>query len=204
MPRSAYSTEPPDPNDNDEAPSAPSKTQRKQQMHALQDLGEQLVALSTEQLRRLALSESLFDAVLLAQKIRSHEGRRRQMQWIGKLMRGIDPTLIAQSLGALASHRQADVAHFHAIERWRDRLLHEDGALNAFLATYPHTEVQPLRQLIRNAKNETGDDKRAFRKLFQMLKQICAPSAPNASASPDMLGDVAHSPDPKSGDVQAE
>lgn len=164
--------------EEDETPRPPSKTRLKQQMHALQDLGEQLVSMSDGQLRRLALPETLFDAVVLAQKIRTHEGRRRQMQLIGKLMRGVDPTQIAESLGELAEHRQADTAHFHGLEQWRDRLLSEDTALTAFMLAYPHAELQPLRQLIRAAKAQGPEDKRAYRKLFQSLKTICAPAPP--------------------------
>lgn len=171
----AIPPQPPEADDDDRAgPERPSKTQQKKAMHALQDLGEALVALSKEQLAQLTLPENLFEAVREAQRIKSHEGRRRQMQYLGKLMRGVDPEPIQQALDAWAGRSAAANAHFHALERWRERLLAEDDALTGFLAQYPQADAQQLRALIRNARKEQAEQRppKSFRELFQVLKGL--------------------------------
>lgn len=151
----------------------PSKTQRKKAMHALQSLGEKLVELSADQLDRLDLPEALHDAVVEAGRIRSREGRRRQLQYIGRLMRGVDSERIAEALALLQGESDAAKAEFHALERWRARLLADDAALTDWLAANPGSDAQLLRQLIRNARRETTEGKppRASRALFRLLRQ---------------------------------
>jgi ribosome-associated protein len=154
----------------------PSKTQRKKAMHALQSLGEALVDLSADQLDRLDLPEALYDAVVEAGRIRSREGRRRQLQYIGRLMRGAETEEIAARLARVQGESDAAKAAFHAIERWRARLLAEDAALTEWLAAHPGSDAQLLRQLIRNARRETAEGKppRASRALFRLLRETCA------------------------------
>ena len=151
--------------------SPPSKTQRKKQMHALQDLGEDLVRLTDEQLASIDLPESLRDAVVEAQRIGGFEARRRQMQYIGKLMRGIDATPIRERIETYRSASRAGTARFQRIERWRSRLLEEDSALAAFVAEHPHADAAQLRTLVRDAhhERERGEPPRSFRALFKLI-----------------------------------
>ena len=151
-----------------------SKTRRKKEMHALQDLGEQLAALNAGQLEQLELPESLRDAVIAAGKIKKFEARRRQMQYIGRLMREVDVAPIRKQLekwrGNLREHR----ARLRLVERWRERLLADDAGLAEFLQAYPQTDVQRLRILVRNTRHEAdmGKPPRSFRALFQELQEL--------------------------------
>lgn len=151
----------------------PSKTQRKKAMHALQSLGETLVDLSAGLLDRLDLPEALHDAVVEAGRIRSREGRRRQLQYIGRLMREVETEAIAERLALLQGESDAAKAQFHALERWRARLIEDDAALTDWLAAHPGSDAQLLRQLIRNARREATEGKppRASRALFRLLRE---------------------------------
>ncbi len=154
----------------------PSKTQRKKQMHDLQDLGTELVQLTDEQLAGLDLPERLRDAVLDARAITKHEARRRQMQFIGKLMRHVDADPIRERIAALKAVSHAEVARLHLIEGWRERLLAEPEALTEFLAQYPEADSQRVRALIRGVEEERAQGKppRSFRQLFQWLRDVIA------------------------------
>ncbi len=140
-------------------------------MHVLQDLGEALVALDPKRLGQLELPERLVDAVLQARGIRAHEGRRRQMQYIGKLMRSVDPAPVRAALQEWASGTQEDQARFAAVERWRTQLLADEAALDRFLATHPQTDRAQLAQLIRDARveRERGGPPHRYRELFRQL-----------------------------------
>lgn len=152
----------------------PSKTRRKKDMQALQDLGEQLVALSAERLAKVPLPESLADAVREARRITSHEGRRRQMQYIGKLMRGVDPAPIQAVLDAFAGTSRDETARQHRIERLRLELLEDEGVLHRIASTWPGADLQHLRVLRRNAIKEREQNRppRAFRELFKVLREL--------------------------------
>ena len=152
----------------------PSKTRRKKDMQALQDLGEQLVALSAERLAKVPLPESLADAVHEAHRITSHEGRRRQMQYIGRLMRGVDPAPIQAALEALSGSSKEEVARQHRIERLRLELLEDEGVLHRIANSWPGADLQHLRVLRRNAIKEKEQNKppRAFRELFKVLRGL--------------------------------
>jgi len=154
--------------------SVPSKTQRKKAMHALQDLGEELVNLSAEQLASFDLPETLREAIEQARRITAHEARRRQSQYIGKLMRDLDADGIRAQLDQLKGTSAAAVAHLHRLERWRERLLEDEDALAVLAAEHPGCDVQHLRQLIRNARRERDESKppKAFRQIYQVLKDI--------------------------------
>lgn len=161
--------------DKDEFEAVPaSKTQRKQEAHARQDIGERLVELSEERLAALGLPEELRRAVLEAKRLRAHGALRRQMQYIGKVMRRVELEPILAELDAVTQGAQADAARLHFIERWRERLLTDDDALAEFLQDYPHAQSQSLRVLIRNAHKEQRDQQppKSSRALFKALREI--------------------------------
>ena len=152
----------------------PSKTQRKKQMLALQDLGAELVALNEDQLMAMALPENLHDAVIGAKGMTKFEARRRQLQYIGKLMRTIDPEPVRARIDAWKTKTRERTARLHLIGRWRERLLADDAALGELVASYPHADAQQLRGLVRNAQRERLLDSppKSYRTLFQALREI--------------------------------
>jgi ribosome-associated protein len=150
----------------------PSKTERKRAVEALQALGERLVGLNAEQLATVPMPEDLRAAVLEAQRIRSREGRRRQLQYIGRLMREADPEPIRARLAAWdGQSREATAAH-HRVERWRLRLLDDDDALTEFAREHPRADLQRLRACVREARKErrAGGEPRHFRELFRLIR----------------------------------
>ena len=151
---------------------SPSKTQKKAQMHALQKLGAELVELSRERLASMNLPEKLVEAVREAQRITAHEGRRRQMQYIGKVMRDVDPAPIRERLDAWRGVSKAEVARQHTLERTRERLIADDMALTEFAHKHPGVDLQALRNLIRNARKETAEGRppKAFREIFKVIR----------------------------------
>ena len=154
----------------------PSKTQRKKQSHALQSLGEQLVALPADKLAAVPMTDSLRDAVEMAQRIRSHEGRRRQLQYIGKLMRDADAEAISRALVVDAEHHRGLVTAMHSAERWRDGLIDASLTLTDFIDRYPAGAAAPLAALVSSARREREAQKppRQFRALYRELHQIIA------------------------------
>jgi ribosome-associated protein len=156
----------------------PSKSQRKRDMHALQDLGTELVELNDDQLATVELPENLRDAVMQARQMtRLDEARRRQMQYIGKLMRHLDPEPIRASIDAYKAVSQAQTARLHMLELWRTRLLEEDDALTELVSAYPQIDVAQTRLLIRNAAREraAGQQPKSFRALFKLLNEMIRP-----------------------------
>lgn len=154
-----------------------SKTKRKQEMHELQALGVALVALSESQLQDMSLESRLHEAVLAAKRITSHEARRRQMQYIGRLMRDADAEPIRARLAAVEGHSAQAAAHHRRLEAWRERLMQDDEALTEFVAAHPGADLQELRALLRNARKEAkeGRPPRAYRELFRFLKNADVP-----------------------------
>lgn len=158
----------------------PSKSQLKRDSNALQDLGAELINLSKAQLARLTLPDSLLNALAEMQKIKANEARRRHVQYIGKLMRGLDEETVAEIQDLLDSlqHRHAQsIAQQHQLENWRQRLLEEgDAALGELLQEYPHADRQKLRQLMRKAQQAQTKDQgpKAFRELFRALRELSA------------------------------
>ena len=154
-----------------------SKTRRKQAVHELQALGEELVELNENQLATVGLPESLLDAVMHARTITKHEARRRQMQYIGKLMRRVDPAPIRTALDAFQAPARSQSAFHKRIESWRERLLADPGALDSLLAEYPGADVQKLRTLASGALRERAAHvpPRSYRALFQLLLQTLKP-----------------------------
>jgi ribosome-associated protein len=150
-----------------------SRTQKKREVEALQKLGAALVDLAPAQLDAIALPDALAAAVREAQRIRSHEARRRQLQYIGKLMRSVDPEPVRAALAALAGQSAGARARHRRLEDWRARLIDDDGALTEFAAGHPGIDLQALRALIRNARKEIAEDRppRAQRELFRLLRE---------------------------------
>jgi len=155
---------------------APSKTRRKKDMLALQDLGESLVALDPGKLAELALPERLADAIAQARSITRHEARRRQMQFVGRLMRDVDPEPIRAALERFAAMPRAERARFAAAERWRDRLLAEEAASVEFIAAHPGIDAAGLASLVREARAEraSGRPPHKFRALFRLVAKSLA------------------------------
>jgi ribosome-associated protein len=152
---------------------APSKSQRKRDMHALQALGAELVQLRRDQLQRIELPDELREAVEFAHRVTSHEGRRRHMQFLGKLMRQVDADAIRAAIARATGESRAAVALMHLAERWRDRLLEDDAALTEFVAAHPAADVQWLRATIRAARreNSAGQGPRHARELYRWLHE---------------------------------
>ncbi|MGK2898943.1 MAG: ribosome biogenesis factor YjgA [Burkholderiaceae bacterium] len=154
----------------------PSKTRQKQASHELQDLGEAAVALPDARLAGLAISETLLDAIRQFKKTRTFEGRRRQMQYIGKLMRRHDVEPIRQAVTDMQLGRAKDSLALHQAERWRAELIADDAAATRWIAEHPQTDAQQLRSLIRAARKDAAlapemRSGRAFRELFQFIKE---------------------------------
>ena len=152
----------------------PSKTRRKHAMQDLQDLGKSLVALDPRRLAEFDLPERLADAIRDARTITRHEARRRQMQYIGRLMREVDPAPIAASLARLDEMPHAEKLRFAALEIWRNRLLDDDAALSEFVTGHPRASRDEFAALIRTARAEraAGSPPHKFRQLFRRLKEI--------------------------------
>lgn len=176
----------------------PSKSQLKRESTALQKLGEDLVAEPRDRVKRVPMPEDVRDAILECQQIKDHEGRRRQMQFVGKKMRSLDENEIAIIQRTIDSWRglsKADTAAMHALEKRREKLLKDDGALTELLAKHPELDAQQLRTLIRNARKEVAESKppKAFREIFQILKQLQADS--KAADADQADGDDDHDED---------
>jgi len=151
-----------------------SKSTLKKEMHALQQLGEKIVALSDAQLNKIPLDEKLSDAINQARKITKHGGRKRQLQYIGKLMRHIDPEPIEAALQMIENGYQEDNQLFHLKEQWREELLTGgNDKMTEFYSLYPDTDLQRLRQLLRNHKNAKSDDKKknVARLVFKLVAE---------------------------------
>ncbi len=152
-----------------------SKSQLKREMDALQALGTDIVKLSAKDLTKIPLPETLADAIHEARRLKSHGALRRQMQFIGRLMRDIDPEPIQKALDAIRLCGQQSTARFHAMEQWRDRLINEgQTALDEFIGQYPQADRQQLRQLMLSAAREVKQSKppKSARSLFKLIRDI--------------------------------
>ena len=160
--------------DSDEINLPPSKTKVKKQMLALQDLGEELVKLSKEHLAEIEIPDTLRLAVRDVKKMKSFGAINRQMQYIGKLMRDVDPEPIQAKLAEWNGTSRQHIAWLHQVERWRDRLIEQPDSLTELLAAHPGADVQHLRALLRNALKEKELNKppKSYREIFQVLRDI--------------------------------
>lgn len=152
-----------------------SKSEIKRQMTALQKLGEKLLELSPKQMETVPTTDKLIEALETYKRIKHHEGRRRQMQYIGKVMREEDGEGIANAIQIIEEGNKALNRAFQELEIWRDRLISEgEDALSDLIAKYPDVDRQHLRQLIRNAQKEASQNKppASARKLFKYLREV--------------------------------
>lgn len=169
----------------------PSKSELKRQMDELQKLGAQLVAEPRDRVKRVPMPEDVKDAILMCQTITNHEGRRRQLQFVGKKMRTLseeEVAVIQRTIDSWKGASKAETAALHALERRRDKLLTDDKALTQLLEENPELDVQHLRTLIRNARKEQAESKppKAYRELFQILKDLSKKKpAPSEDESED-------------------
>jgi len=157
-----------------ESTSRPSKTKKKEAMHELQDLGAELVELSVGQLKKINLPENIYEAVRECQKITAHGARRRQIQYLGKLMRNADDEPIRAGLALIRGESSAETARLHRLERFRTRLLEDEAFLAEIAAVWPQLDQQHMRQLRRNALKEQEGNKppKNFRAIFQVLQEL--------------------------------
>jgi ribosome-associated protein len=171
--------EPTTPTTDGSALERPSKTQLKQQMLELQRLGLALTELPAHALGGIALPERLLDAIVEFKRTRSHEGRRRQLQFIGKLMRGVDAEPLRAAVDAHTLGSAADAMRLHEAERWRLELVRDDEALARWTRGFPDSDVQQLRSLVRAARRDEAlpagqRHGRGWRELFLFIRPFVA------------------------------
>lgn len=165
-----------------------SKTKLKAEADAQQALGVKLSALSKDKLNKLNLPEDLMAAILETKKITANGAIRRHRQYLGKLMREIDPTPIIEQLSRWEGKNTAENAYFHGLERWRDRLISDPNAISEFMALHPNTDSQQLRSLIRNAQKEHLANKppKSSREIFKLLREITSSGTSSTSEESDL------------------
>ena len=158
-----------------------SKTKLKAEADAAQNIGKKLIDLSKDRLIKLALPEALLDAVLEAKRLTANGAIRRQLQYLGRLMRDIDSAPIVEQLQAWEGKNTQENARFHSMERWRDRLITEPAALQEFLALHPQADIQQARTLIRNAQKELANNKppKSSRELFKLIRELSEGASEN-------------------------
>jgi ribosome-associated protein len=152
-----------------------SKTRRKRDLDALKDLGRELFDLGDDALQALQLPEDLLEALLTMHRIRSHGAQKRQLQYVGKLLRNIDTAPLRAAVEARKHQQSIHTREFHLLEELREKLLVEgDAALPEVLAHFPRTDRQHLRKLVRHARNEHAarQPPRATRELFRYLREL--------------------------------
>ncbi|HYW57583.1 MAG TPA: ribosome biogenesis factor YjgA [Polaromonas sp.] len=161
----------------------PSKTQLKAEADEKQALGEALLTLRADLMARLDLPEKLLDAIAQAKKITNFEGKRRQMQFIGKLMRPLDAEPIRAAIDEQKNGSAQLTLALHLAEQWRDKLIASDDALGDWLTEHPDTDSQQLRALIRQARKDSKPEKpgeaprhaKSYREIFQLVRQAMSP-----------------------------
>ena len=170
-----HPTYPTDPSLADESDGPPSKSQKKRDMTALQTLGQALVDMPADRLAKLDMPDLLRLAIVDARRFNKHEAKRRQLQYIGKLMRGVDAAPLQAAVDGLRGTSAAESARLHRLERLRSRLLDDEpGALEEIAAAHPGADLQQLRQLRRNTLKEREQNKppRAYREMFRVLREL--------------------------------
>jgi ribosome-associated protein len=182
-----------------------SKTELKRESAELQKLGEALLTLRSDLMARLALPDKLAEAIAQAGRITNFEGRRRQLQYVGKLMRALDDTSLQAVRDALDEQRRGSAGEalaLHDAEKWRDDLIASEDALQQWLRVHPGTDTQQLRALIRQARKEAQPDRdaisrglaprhgRAYREIFQIVKEHLV-QADNSAAGTQTSADAA-------------
>jgi ribosome-associated protein len=170
----------------------PSKTQLKAEADEKQALGEALLTLRADLMARLDLPDKLRDAIADAKKITNFEGKRRQMQFIGKLMRPLDPEPIREAINEQLNGSADLTLALHLAEQWRDKLIADDNALGTWLSEHPDTDSQQLRALVRQARKDAKPEKpgeaarhgKSYREIFQLVRQTLA-KGPGEAEEPE-------------------
>jgi ribosome-associated protein len=152
----------------------PSKSSRKREAESLQELGVKLAALSDKEISELDLPEKLIVALRDLRRLPTHGAQLRQRQYIGKLMRSIDPEPVLAKIGERKRKHDLEIRHFQKIERWRDRLLEEPEALTELVKEHPGAETAEIKRLIKKAEKELAEQRpqAASRELFAFLRQL--------------------------------
>lgn len=168
--------------EGDDADARPSKTKLKEQSHDLQTLGLAVAALPDDRLARLDLSDTLREAILEYRRTKSHEGRRRQMQYVGKLMRSADAEALREAVAEASIGSARETLRLHEAEQWRDALITNDDAFTDFAARFPAADLQALRALARQARKDAPAagappgqaprHGRAYRELFKQVRAL--------------------------------
>lgn len=178
---------------DDDWEEGPSKSELKRRMTGLQQLGEKLTQLTPAQLAKVAITDQrLIEAIDQAKRINARGGKRRQLQYIGKLMRDIDAEPIRQAIQDLEQGNQAENQRFHRLENLRDILLTRgDAGLESVIEQLPGADRQHLRQLLRKHQREVSEGKpqATARKIFRYLRAL------DDSESLDSSSDNGDSPD---------
>jgi ribosome-associated protein len=161
--------------DAPETEEKPSRSAQKREALALQVMGTQLIKLKPDQLELMPIQEKLKQAILDYNRFKSHGAKRRQSQFIGRLMRDEDIHPIQSVLNDLNQISASAQYQLHQLEEWRDKLITDPQALTNYLNDHPSTDIQKLRVLIRQAKhaeqqNSPAEDKKAHRQLFRFLR----------------------------------
>jgi ribosome-associated protein len=152
-----------------------SKSARKREAASLQELGVQLSTLPDQEIKALGLPETLFVALRDLRRLPSHGAQVRQRQYIGKLMRGIDPEPVLAKLAERKLRHDVEIRHFQQIEKWRDRLLSEPQvALDELLEEFPKADRAALEKLLEKAERERLEQRSpaGARELFAFLRQL--------------------------------
>lgn len=153
----------------------PSKTRLKQEAHELQTLGRELSELPDDRLAAIDMPDALREALLTYRRTKSHEGKRRQLQYVGKQMRAADAEPLREAVAAFKLGSAKDTLRLHQTERWRDELVANDEALTRWTQQFPQSDLQRLRSLIRSARKDASNapeqrSGRGYRELFQFIK----------------------------------
>jgi ribosome-associated protein len=180
----------------------PSRTELKRESDELQKLGESLLNLRADLMAKVDLPDKLVEAVAEAKRITNFEGKRRQMQFIGKLMRKLDEDTVEGVRAALLEQSQGsaqETLQLHLAEQWRDRLIADDSACGEWLQNFPDTDSQQLRALIRQARKDAPAvsaatvsqglaprQSRAYREIFQLVRAELSSAEGNAANTEDL------------------
>jgi ribosome-associated protein len=185
------------PEEDDDLGGRPSKTRMKQQAHDLQALGVELAALPASRLAKLDMPEALRDAITELRRTKSHEGKRRQLQYVGKQMRFADPEPLREAVAAFKLGSAKDTLRLHDTERWRDEMVADDEAVTRWATEFPGSDMQQLRSLVRAARTDAAAapekrNGRGYRALFQFIKPYLAGAAGAATDADDETDDDEH------------
>jgi ribosome-associated protein len=181
--------DPPDTDDTD-LDARPSKTRLKQEAHELQTLGRELSELPEDRLAAIDMPDALREAIVTFRRTKSHEGRRRQLQYVGKQMRAADAGPLREAVDAYKLGSAKDTLRLHETERWRDELVATDEALTRWTQEFPQSDLQRLRSLIRSARKDAAAapeqrSGRGYRELFQFIKPWLVEAAADDATDDD-------------------